>query len=220
MRLHLKVIAAALSAALVVSAMPAPAAAQQNNQQQRQGVGIWPLLAGAGAASLFTTTSTFHWTTIASKTWSFPWAHGPGKFGFFTGNYLPQGVHATGQYVHNVIDPKYFGETLHISNPHQSSGTHSTSAKYKQQHSKSSKSIQGKIVVGCIFGSALATITSAMRKATAMGNPPRWRSQAEHERILASGYEKQFELTLAEANTAMAFCGLGSFALHWPQQAS
>ena len=69
-----------------------------------------------------------------------------------------------------------------------------------------------------IFGSALATITSAMRKAAAMGNPPRWRSQAEHERILASGYEKQFELTLAEANTAMALCGLGSFALHWPQQ--
>jgi hypothetical protein len=51
-----------------------------------------------------------------------------------------------------------------------------------------------------------------------MGNPPRWRSQAEHEKILASGYEKQFELTLDEANTAMAFCGLGSFALHWPQQ--
>src|SRR5690606_17613578 len=85
------------------------------------------------------------------------------------------------------------------------------------RHSRTSKTV-GKAVVGCIFGSALATIWSAARKGSAMGNPLRWRSQAEHERILASGYEKQFELTLAEANTAMAFCGLGSFALHWPQQ--
>ena len=218
MRLHQKVIAAALSAALVVSTIPAPAAAQQQQQQQQQGLGIWSLLAGPFAASFFTTTSTFHWTTIATQTWNFPWAHGPGKFGFLTGNYVPQGLNATGQYIHNVIDPKYFGETLHISNPHQSSGTHSTSAKYKQQHSKSSKSIQGKIVVGCIFGSALATIWSAARKGSAMGNPLRWRSQAEHERILASGVEKKYELTLAEANRAMALCGLGSFTLYWPQQ--
>ena len=91
--------------------------------------------------------------------------------------------------------------------------------KYKQvNHSRSSKNV-GKAVVGCIFGSALGAITASMRKATAMGNPPRWRSQAEHEQIVKSGYEKQFELTSDEANTALALCGLGSFALHWPQTA-
>jgi hypothetical protein len=83
-----------------------------------------------------------------------------------------------------------------------------------KHHSRTSTNV-GKAVVGCIFGSALGAITSAVRKGNAMGNPLRWRSQAEHEKILASGYEKQFELTNAEAHTATAFCGLGSFALNW-----
>jgi hypothetical protein len=52
-----------------------------------------------------------------------------------------------------------------------------------------------------------------------MGNPLRWRSQAEHEAIVKSGYEKQFELTNGEATTSTALCGLGSLALHWPQKA-
>jgi hypothetical protein len=77
----------------------------------------------------------------------------------------------------------------------------------------------GKIVVGCIIGSAAGAITASIRKATALGNPPRWRSQAEHEKIVASGYEKQFELTNQEAATAVALCGLGSFALHWQKTA-
>lgn len=89
----------------------------------------------------------------------------------------------------------------------------------KVQHTDSSKSINGKIVVGCIMGSALGAITAAVRKGTAMGNPLRWRSQAEHEANVRSGYEKQFELTNDEAATSVAFCGLGSLALHWPQQA-
>jgi hypothetical protein len=83
-----------------------------------------------------------------------------------------------------------------------------------KHHSRTSSNV-GKAVVGCIFGSALATIAASVRKASAMGNPPRWRSQAEHEKILASGVEKKYELTLDEANTAMAFCGLGSFTLNW-----
>jgi hypothetical protein len=87
-----------------------------------------------------------------------------------------------------------------------------------KHHSKSSKTV-GKAVVGCIFGSALGAITASVRKASAMGNPPRWRSQAEHEKIVASGYEKQFELTNDEAHTAVSLCGLGSFALHWQQKA-
>jgi hypothetical protein len=89
------------------------------------------------------------------------------------------------------------------------------------KHTSSSKSKlnTGKAVVGCVMGSALGAISASIRKATAMGNPPRWRSQAEHEAIVASGYEKQFELTSDEAATALATCGLGSFALHWEQQA-
>jgi hypothetical protein len=69
------------------------------------------------------------------------------------------------------------------------------------------------------MGSALGAISASIRKATALGNPLRWRSQAEHEAIVKSGYEKQFELTNDEAATALAFCGLGSFALHWQKQA-
>jgi hypothetical protein len=70
------------------------------------------------------------------------------------------------------------------------------------------------------MGSAFGAITAAIRKGNAMGNPLRWRSQAEHEAIVKSGHEKQFELTNKEAATALALCGLGSFALHWPQQAA
>jgi hypothetical protein len=83
-----------------------------------------------------------------------------------------------------------------------------------KHHSRTSSNV-GKAVVGCIFGSALGAITSSVRKASAMGNPPRWRSQAEHEKILASGVEKKYELTSEEAHMATAFCGLGSFALNW-----
>jgi hypothetical protein len=89
--------------------------------------------------------------------------------------------------------------------------------KYKKiQHSSKSRSSQGKAVVACVMGSALGAITASVRKASALGNPPRWRSQAEHERIVASGAEKKYELTSDEAATALAACGLGSFALHWP----
>jgi hypothetical protein len=205
----------ALAGALALSAaVLSPAHAQSNKNK----TSVLPLVAGPViAGALFPATSTFSWTTIGMKTWSFPWAHGPGKFGFFTGNYVPQGLNATGQYVHNVVNPKYFGETLHISSPHQSSGTHSTSAKYKQQHSRSSKNV-GKAVVGCIFGSALGAITSAVRKGHAMGRPTKWYPQAEFEKLQKAGYWKASELTIDEANTAVALCGLGSFTLHWPQQ--
>ncbi len=216
MRSNAKVIAAALATVVAASIGATSASAHNPKNYKTPGV-IVPAIAGpVVAGALFPATSTFSWTTIATKTWTYPWAHGPGKFGFFTGNYVPQGLNATGQYVHNVINPNYFGETLHISNPHQPSGTHSTSAKYKQNHSRSSKNV-GKAVVGCIFGSALGAITASIRKASSMGNPPRWRSQAEHERIVASGVEKKYELTNDEAHTAVALCGLGSLTLHWPQ---
>jgi hypothetical protein len=178
MRLHLKVIAAALSAAIVVSAIPAPAAAQQN--QPRQSI-LPTALSPIGAAWLFPATNTFHWTT--SK---YFWIKIPVK--------------------------KPMVQTFSFQKP-----------KYKwvkikkvKHHSRTSTNV-GKAVVGCIFGSALGAITAAVRKGNAMGNPLRWRSQAEHEKIVASGYEKQFELTSEEAHLATAFCGLGSFALNWNQ---
>jgi hypothetical protein len=49
--------------------------------------------------------------------------------------------------------------------------------------------IGGKLIVGCIFGSALGTIGTALRV-----------SRTENR-----------ELTQGEALTAMSFCGLGSF---------
>jgi hypothetical protein len=203
-----KILGAAAIATLAMS-IATSASAHDPKNYKTPGV-ILPALAGPiGAAALFPSTSVFSWTTIATKTWTYPWK------GFFSGAF--QGVNATGQYVHNVINPHYFNETLHLDNIfHQKSGVHSTSADYKQHHSRTSKNV-GKAVVGCIFGSALGAISASIRKASAMGNPPRWRSQAEHERIVASGVEKKYELTNDEAHTAVALCGAGSLTLHWPQ---
>jgi len=205
MRLHLKVIAAALSAALVVSAMPAPASAQQ---QQQQGVGILPTLFGPFGAHLIAgpATTTFSWittSTLTSKIWV------PGKWIWTKTGYKWKLVKFGNKWSW-IKSPKF--EKVYIRGHKEF--VHN---KVDTKHSRSSKSIQGKVIVGCIFGSALATIWSAARKGSAMGNPLRWRSQAEHERILASGVEKKYELTLDEANRAMAFCGLGSFTLNWPQ---
>jgi len=97
------------------------------------------------------------------------------------------------------------------------SGHFCKSEKIKHSKSSKSKSNMGKAVVACVMGSALGAISASIRKATALGNPPKWRSQADHERIVASGAEKKYELTSDEAATALAACGLGSFALHWPQ---
>jgi hypothetical protein len=202
MRLHSKIIATAIAVAMAVGTMSAPASAQQ---QQQQGPGILPTLVGPiGAAALFPSTSTFSWFTTSNV--------------FSHKNYFIKIFHNW----HQVPQWKY--DLTKIVN-HKLPGTKfdvplKKEKVYKQvktNHSRTSKTV-GKAVVGCIFGSALATIAASVRKASAMGNPPRWRSQAEHERILASGVEKKYELTLAEANTAMAFCGLGSFALNWPQQ--
>jgi hypothetical protein len=183
MRLHSKIIATAIAVAMAVGTMAAPASAQQNQQRQS----ILPTALGPiGAAWLFPSTNTFHWTTTKSF-----WIKVP-KF------------------------PKY--STMQS---YSSKGFSFKKPKHKwvkinktKHHSRTSSNV-GKAVVGCIFGSALGAISSAVRKGNAMGNPLRWRSQAEHERILASGYEKQFELTNAEAHTATAFCGLGSFTLNW-----
>jgi hypothetical protein len=85
----------------------------------------------------------------------------------------------------------------------------------KKGHYSRTNSTQGQAIVGCVMGSALGAITASIRKGNAMGNPLRWRSQAQHEAIVKSGVEKKYELTSDEAATALAFCGLGSLALHW-----
>ena len=93
-----KILGAAFVATLAMSVVATSASAHDPKKHRSPG-GIFPaLLAPVGvAAAVGTTATSFSWTTIAMKTWSFPWAHGPGKFGFFTGNYVPQGVHATGK---------------------------------------------------------------------------------------------------------------------------
>jgi hypothetical protein len=216
-----KIFAAVSAAAFAVSMIAAPASADSHKKGPT--ASILPSLLGpiGVAAAVGSTTTSLTWTTIATKTWTYPWTYKP----FFGGNIIPQGINATGQYISNVINPHYFNETLHLTKPHNifkpDVGEHSTSAQYKEKHQQGNKSRshQGKIVVGCIMGSALGAITAAVRKGTAMGNPLRWRSQAEHEMIVKSGYEKQFELTNGEAATATALCGLGSLALNWQQAA-
>jgi len=180
-----KILGAAVVATIATSVVASSASAHNPNNYKAAG-GIIPALAGPiGAAALFPSTNTFHWTTtkLYSKTYfkGFKWV----KVNYEWAK-VPQ------------YKTKTYTKTKH--------------------HSKSTKTV-GKAVVGCIFGSALGAITASVRKASAMGNPPRWRSQAEHEMIVASGYEKQFELTNDEASTAVALCGLGSFALHWQQKA-
>jgi hypothetical protein len=224
---------AALAAVFAASMIVAPAAAD-TTQNKRSGAGILPAIAGpiGVAAAVGSTATTISWTTIATKTWTFPWQHiHIHKFVPIPNPTLPnswavQGLHATGQHLHNLGNPNYFGQTLNISNPlpltNGRTGEHAVSAKYKEYHNRAgkSRSQQGKMVVGCVMGSALGAITAAVRKASAMGNPPRLRSQAEHEAIVKSGVEKRFELTSDEASMATAFCGLGSLLLRWQQAAA
>jgi hypothetical protein len=183
--MRLKFVATVLAA--VIATFSVTVSASANDQQQR-GVGILPFLAGPVAAGALVGTSTTNWS---HELWF--------KF------YKNQGwgwkkIHALKNAGYDVT--KYY--------------KHGKIKVHAEKHrSWKSSSAQGKVIVGCIMGSALGAITASIRKASAMGNPPRWRSQAEHEAIVRSGYEKQFELTNDEAHTAIALCGLGSFALNW-----
>jgi hypothetical protein len=164
--------------------------ASAHNPQNYKGPGILPAVAGPiGAAAYVGTTS----TTLTKSFHFWKWQ----SWGWKKVHYLKN----AGWDVD--ITKKYYGKKIKV----HADKTNKNNLK------------MGKAVVGCIFGSALGAITASVRKASALGNPPRWRSQAEHEKIVASGYEKQFELTNDEASTAIALCGLGSFALHWQQKA-
>ena len=193
-----KTLGAVLAAAFAASMIVAPASASSSDNRGTHGVGIFPALLGpVGAAAAFgptTTTAVWH-STLNKKLFFYKY----NKYGW----YKVKKLYKAG------YDLKFYKKGKFVK----------VKGSKKVRHSRSNKSINGKAVVGCIMGSALGAITASIRKGTAMGNPPRWRSQAEHEKILASGYEKQFELTNDEAATAVALCGLGSFALHWQQAA-
>jgi hypothetical protein len=194
-----KIFGAVLAVAFAAGMIVAPASA---HSPEKGGpiTSIIPSIAGpVGAAALFSTTTTLNWTTTLYQKYFYDWS---------LKNILKavqQGVelHKQGYEVH--VDIKRQGIKIN--------------AEKDVKHSKQSKNTNGKLVVSCVMGSAFGAISASVRKATAMGNPLRWRSQAEHEAIVKSGYEKQFELTNSEATTSTAFCGLGSLALHWPQKA-
>jgi hypothetical protein len=219
-----KIMSVAVVATFSVSAVASPASA--HNPQNYKGTGILPVLGGpVGAAALFPATNTFNWTTTKFIPWSktFTWTKTiyVNQNAYFIQNAVGQGnqpwVQVT-QQAYNNTPANIFNKKIDIvSTPKEITKTKTIHGKKKvtKSHSRSSKTV-GKAVVGCIFGSALGAITAAVRKGNAMGNPLRWRSQAEHERILASGVEKKYELTNEEAHTAVALCGLGSLTLHWP----
>jgi len=213
-----KILATVLATAIAASTISVPAFA--HNPQNHQGPGIVPLIAGPiGAGALAgTSTTTFSWFTTQSVFSHFQWNFTGFKPVFAGFKHVPSGFKWV-KVSHKWIKvPTFKKVPIFKKVP-----TFNKVAKYKDvkvKHTSSSKSRanMGKAVIGCLVGSAFGAISSSVRKASAMGNPPRWRSQAEHERIVASGYEKQFELTNDEAQTAVALCGLGSLTLHWPQQ--
>jgi hypothetical protein len=189
-----KLIATVLAAVLAASTIIVPASAASNdNKPKATGFGILPALAGPIAIGTgMSGPSLSTWTAHKYfKFWKWDY-HGWQKV-----HYLKE----HGWYVHKKI---HYGKVK-------------VYAKKDQHNFRGSD--QGKFMVACIMGSALGAISAAIRKGNALGNPLRWRSQAEHEAIVKSGYEKQFELTNDEAATALALCGLGSFALNWQKQA-
>jgi hypothetical protein len=194
----IKMFGAALAFAFAASMLVAPASAH-SPEKPAPITSVIPSLAPIAAATLFTTTSTLNWTTTLYQKYFYDWS-------------LKNVIKA----VQQGLELHKQGYEVHVDIKRQGI---KIKAEKDVKHSKSNKNINGKIVVGCVMGSAFGAISASVRKATAMGNPLRWRSQAEHEAIVKSGYEKQFELTNGEATTATALCGLGSLALHWPQQA-
>jgi hypothetical protein len=175
-----KILGTMLAAAFAVSMIVSPASAHNPNQKGPIS-SIFPALLGPVGAAALVGPTTSTFSWMTTQWFSKKIFLGYHKI------WTPHGW----KYV-----PKY--KTVHYKKPVK----HSTSHKSKLK--------VGKAVVGCVMGSALGAISASVRKATALGNPPRWRSQVEHEKIVASGYEKQFELTSDEAATALSACGLGS----------
>jgi hypothetical protein len=179
------VVATVFAAALAVSTMNVSASANSSDNKK---LGILPALLGPVAVAGLVGTSTNHLTL--TKFFKFY----PGeKWGWYKIKYL-----------------KYHGWDVDKYYKHGKIKVHA-----KKTQTSTDRMTQGKAVVGCVMGSALGAISASIRKADALGNPISWRPQAEHEKIVKSGYEKQFELTSDESATALSWCGLGSLALHW-----
>jgi hypothetical protein len=182
-----KIVLTVLAAVLAASTLIVPASAA-DDRKPVTGLGIFPALASPFALAGILGPTTQ--TTTVTKFFKF---YPNQKWGWYKIKYLKaNGWEVDKYYKHRKI-------------------------KVHAKHETKSKNIHGKAIVGCIMGSAFGAITAAVRKGNAMGNPLRWRSQAEHEAIVKSGYEKQFELTNDEAAIALSFCGLGSLALNWQQ---
>jgi hypothetical protein len=189
-----KIIATVLAAVLAVGTISLPAsAASDDNKPKVTGLGILPALAGPAIIAGTVSGPSLHaWTAHQYfKFYKWDWAGWKKVYHLKTHGW--------------DVYKKVHGYKVKVY------------AK-KDKIASSGDSSKGAYIVGCIMGSALGAITAAIRKGNALGNPLRWRSQAEHEMIVKSGVEKKFELTNEEAQTALAFCGLGSFALHWQQQ--
>jgi hypothetical protein len=191
MKYRSKFVATALAAAFAACMLAAPASAN-SDKKPTTGVGILPALAGPVGVAGLVGTSTNHLTF--TKFFKF---YPSQKWGWYKIKYL-----------------KYHGWDVDKYYKHGKIKVHA-----KKTQTSTNRMTQGKAVVGCVMGSALGAISASIRKASALGNPIRWRSQAEHEAIVKSGYEKQFELTSDEAAIALSLCGLGSFALNWQAKA-
>jgi hypothetical protein len=193
-----KIIGTVLVAAFAASMIVAPASAHNPNQKGPV-TSIFPALLGPlGFATLIGpgTSTALATKALTFKFWHFKWI---GAYHDLT--------QAGWNVSKDIIWKDFHGHKIPKKVKLNASKQVSTKSKLKI----------GKTVVGCVMGSAFGAISASIRKASALGNPPRWRSQAEHERIVASGAEKKYELTSDEAATALSACGLGSFALHWPQ---
>jgi hypothetical protein len=189
-----KFVATVLAAALAISTLTGSTfAASDDNKPKVTGLGILPIVAGPAIIGGATSGAAFHhWTAHQYfKFYKWDWSGWQKVYKLKTSGW--------------DVYKKVHGYKVKV---------HAKKEKFSSRGSS-----QGKAVVGCIMGSALGAITAAIRKGNALGNPLRWRSQAEHEMIVKSGVEKKFELTNEEAQIALAFCGLGSFALNWQQTA-
>ena len=189
-----KIIATVLAAVLAASTIIVPAsAASDDNKPKATGFGILPAVAGPIAIGTgMSGTNLVTWT--GHKYFKFyKWQ----DWGWNKVHYLKE---------HNwTVYKKFHGYKVKVH--------------AKKDFHDFSDGQRGQFMVACIMGSAVGAITAAIRKGNALGNPLRWRSQAEHEAIVKSGYEKQFELTNDEAATALSWCGAGSLALNWQKQA-
>jgi hypothetical protein len=159
-----KVVATVLAAALAVSSISVPAYADDNQKKHQAVYGVFGALAGPIGIAAAIGGSSF--TQLKWVIW---------KKVFINLYYPKPGLYKLAKLYHHGfkikdIDLVRYGDKKYVK---------VKLAKKKYAVDKH-KSAQGKFIVACIMGSALGAISASARKATALGNPPAWRSQAEH----------------------------------------